>query len=102
MSTELRPDIEKHFKSLIEQPNSFAQPSAPSTLSFHAQSDSPRGVPDGTWVEAGSKQIASVSILGIALDANVGPYGTADNAKSLDVRRFSFTVAFCQCLNRLR
>jgi hypothetical protein len=94
MPTELRPEIKKLFLSLIEQPGSFAQPNAHTALTYHQQTGAPRGAPDATWVEAGSNQIASIPIFGIILDANVGPYGTADNAKSLDVRAIFNSISF--------
>ena len=85
MPTQLRPEIRKLFLSIIDQPLSFAQPNAHTSVSFRQQISAPRGTLDSTWIQSGSNVIASIPIFGIVLDANVGLYGTADNAKSLEV-----------------
>jgi hypothetical protein len=97
MPLQLRPEIRKLFLSIIDQPHSFTQPNGHTSVSFRQQMSAPHGTPNGTWIEAGSNKIASIPVFSIVLDANVGPYGTADDVKSLEVCPLSLWCFFFSC-----
>ena len=81
----LRREVEAHFLSIAKQPGSFASADDYTSISFRPKTSFARGGPAGTWVQAGTNQVASIALFGIILNADVTSYGTGAGAKSLDV-----------------
>lgn len=90
----LRPVVETHFLSIANEAGSFAHAGDYTGVAFRGKSTPLRGGPTGTWVEAGTTQIASIPVFGVVLSSDVTSYGTGAAAKKLDVSFVSTTFLF--------